>query len=703
MQTKPHLDCLKKGAAFWNRWREENPEIIPDLSETRIDEIDLFGVNLRNSNLEKVDFTQTTNFQNAKIGGANLAGAKLPEQYLKHDSLSPIESAIKYTQRIFVVMVLGCIYTWLTVATTSDAGLITNSVSSPLPIIGTTIQIAGFYFVAPIVLICIYGYLHIYLQRLWERLAELPARFADGQPLDRKIAPWLPVGLLYMHFINLSKSAPPLSKLQAWVSIIVVWLLLPAFTLPIIWLGYFPQHFWLLTLLHVLLITVTAWFGTYSYLLAQATLRNRPKSLSQFMVWPGCAAACVLLVFCVLSFGGFRAVHQHFTIMLEKRVGQISSDNIPKQFETLGFFQKSILRIFAFVGYSPFPNVTDGQVSIKPSNWTGGNLDAVIAARLTKRYLRYANAAGAFLVKAELGEADFERANLVGADLRAAKLNAAKLSGAYLMQSNLQNAVLIGADLRRAYLMETKLNNANLFNVDAEQARLNGALLQGADLKQAILQCADFSAANMGWVELYDYRWMSSKGRTVSIIWLAGANFAGADLSGTRLEGARLTNTIGLTQEQLDRACVNDRTLLPPGLRRPNQCQTPAERFIPESARKNKYSTFAIGSLEETSRRLVTLLRNFGNLMDSQQQELSESKASSTDSATTSQAAAQLTEKQIAAYNRQFKDTTITLRKEMLSRIAEDEAKSDISVLYAFPTNSLGVKKVAEGSGEISQ
>jgi Pentapeptide repeats (8 copies) len=214
MGKKPDLDLLKKGAWAWNKWREESPEIIPDLSAADLGEIDLFGVNLKNSDLQKAHLTRVKNLVNAQLGGSNLSGAKLPEESLKFEGILQVESAIKYTQRIFVVMVFGCVYTWLTVATTSDANLITNSSFSPLPIIGNKIQIGGFYVVAPVLLVCVYFYLHIYLQRLWERLSTLPAFFPDGQSVDQKINPWFPTGLLYKDFKLLTKCTPPLSRLQ---------------------------------------------------------------------------------------------------------------------------------------------------------------------------------------------------------------------------------------------------------------------------------------------------------------------------------------------------------------------------------------------------------------------------------------------------------------------------------------------------------
>ena len=83
-------------------------------------------------------------------------------------------------------MLLGCVYSWLTIATTTDVKLLTNTASSPLPIIGTEIPIAWFYIAAPLVLIALYLYFHFYLQGLWESLASLPAIFPDGKRLDER-------------------------------------------------------------------------------------------------------------------------------------------------------------------------------------------------------------------------------------------------------------------------------------------------------------------------------------------------------------------------------------------------------------------------------------------------------------------------------------------------------------------------------------
>ena len=35
MANKEHLAILKQGVEVWNKWRKENPEIKPDLSDVR--------------------------------------------------------------------------------------------------------------------------------------------------------------------------------------------------------------------------------------------------------------------------------------------------------------------------------------------------------------------------------------------------------------------------------------------------------------------------------------------------------------------------------------------------------------------------------------------------------------------------------------------------------------------------------------------
>ncbi len=101
-----------------------------------------------------------------------------------------------------------------------------------------------------------------------------------------------------------------------------------------------------------------------------------------------------------------------------------------------------------------------------------------------------------------------------------------------------KGAQLLGKDLRDA-----EASGAFLVKADLSIADLQGANLQKADLYKANLQGANLVRAN-----------------------LQGANLFLAKLQGADLSGANLQGAIELTQEQLDSACGDAETKLPPGM-----------------------------------------------------------------------------------------------------------------------------------------
>lgn len=96
MANKEHLEILKSDSKNWNSWREENPEVIPDLSEAN-----LFEVNLDNFDLSNTDFSRT-NLSEATLRKADLTGAKLVDTKLTRTDFSGarIDSTL-FTNAIF--------------------------------------------------------------------------------------------------------------------------------------------------------------------------------------------------------------------------------------------------------------------------------------------------------------------------------------------------------------------------------------------------------------------------------------------------------------------------------------------------------------------------------------------------------------------------------------------------------------------------
>ena len=66
MANPEHVDILKQGVDAWNAWRQDNPDLAPDLSHA-----DPHGANLSDANLSNA------NLSNANLSVANLEGVDL--------------------------------------------------------------------------------------------------------------------------------------------------------------------------------------------------------------------------------------------------------------------------------------------------------------------------------------------------------------------------------------------------------------------------------------------------------------------------------------------------------------------------------------------------------------------------------------------------------------------------------------------------
>jgi Pentapeptide repeats (8 copies) len=71
MANDEHVALLRTGVALWNAWRNENPDIRPDLGEA-----DFFRENLSEANLSRANLSRA-NLSRAYLVGANLIGANL--------------------------------------------------------------------------------------------------------------------------------------------------------------------------------------------------------------------------------------------------------------------------------------------------------------------------------------------------------------------------------------------------------------------------------------------------------------------------------------------------------------------------------------------------------------------------------------------------------------------------------------------------
>src|SRR5258708_26362611 len=94
MADEQHLDVLLRGAAEWNRWRQDNPSILPDLVGVNLARARLDGVNLRDANLAHASFLKCqladADFTNAILGGAQFHRCYLRAGVFRHITASHV-------------------------------------------------------------------------------------------------------------------------------------------------------------------------------------------------------------------------------------------------------------------------------------------------------------------------------------------------------------------------------------------------------------------------------------------------------------------------------------------------------------------------------------------------------------------------------------------------------------------------------------
>ena len=312
MANEEHVNILKQGVAAWNKWRKENPDVKPDLSNAEglkaanlrkadfalanlqgaelsgadlygailvganldrailmgahlqeavltgatlrhaylknvnlrdadlftadlalanleavtFDGADINGANLRDANLRNANLANVKSLKSEQLAGADLTGAKLPEAVAEFDALKVVAELTTITRKIFIGVMGACFYCLLTAGTTTAVGFLDNTESPSLPIIQAQIPLVYFYIFAPILLLAVYVYLHVYLQRLWEEFSKLPAVFEDGTPLDRKSSPWMVSNAVRPYVLNVDAARPRLARLESALITILVWYLL---------------------------------------------------------------------------------------------------------------------------------------------------------------------------------------------------------------------------------------------------------------------------------------------------------------------------------------------------------------------------------------------------------------------------------------------------------------------------------------------
>ena len=541
----------------------------------------LLGAQFAEANLQGAIFSGAAGLHDSQLAGTNLFGAVLPAPGSVYERLKQVREVAHRAGWFLLAMLLVNGLAWLRIVTTTDAQLLRNAPALSLPAFRNILPLVPFFLFGPVLLLAVYVCFHLYLQRLWEGQASLPAIFPDGRRLDWSFH-WFSRWPARWHFYWLRDTRSPLAFLEKWISMFFLYWITPV-TVVAFWGRYLTLEDLRGTTLQVVLVAgaVTAAlcfpgmagraFRVYSIRdqeAHQAADRGRLFRLASVPLGVGA------LLF-ALSVGTILGVPQYKV-------------QIPEQGE--GGMNGWAAQVLWLAGYTPYAQLSEADISVRPASGLGPDaaLSAVRGANLNEMNLRYVRAYGAFFAKSRLWKADLRHAALSEADLRETNLREADLRFAVLDHARLDRATLQGADLRNAVLTRDSLHEANLSsatisdatlvdaaldavsayksdfrNADLQRASLARADLRDADLEnanlmEANLQEAYLSSAKLGGARLKEAQLSHAmltdanlhKADLTGAV-LGGALLHGADFSGANLQGADLRGALGLTALQV--------------------------------------------------------------------------------------------------------------------------------------------------------
>ena len=381
---------------------------------------------LYEANFQEANLMGVKGLQIKQLRGANMSSAQLPAGIEDSDWLKHVEETSRKASRVFLIKLMSCLYAWLVMLSVKDLFLISNEAIAPLPMIGTLIPFSSFFWFAPIVIVMIFLYFHIYLQRLWEDVAAFPAVFPDGKPLDKKVYPWLVSGILRANVPYLRDTHLPFFSLQRVVIIVIAWCVVPI-TLAAFLFTYLVKHDPVGTSVHLVLLSLSIWMSVAFYKNATATMQGKKRNPFKFKEWrtDGRTPKAVVMAVVTVLFGGIL-----FYGPVPLPTANLSAVNL----------QGADLR----------------RANLKGAKLDGANIRSVRlnGARLNGATLFSAQVENANLTRADLTRTDFRAASMFGVNLTRAKLNVADLRGAQLQGANFNGASLVGARLDRAVITD---------------------------------------------------------------------------------------------------------------------------------------------------------------------------------------------------------------------------------------------------------
>ncbi|WP_372528466.1 pentapeptide repeat-containing protein [Piscinibacter sp.] len=427
--------------------------------------------------------------QGSAVVDATLASQK--------DNIAQLTEISRNSQTTFLALIAACVYSYLTIATTTDAALLSNSNATPLPIIQVNVPIVWFYYFAPVILTVLFVYFHLYLERFWRGIARLPLRHPDGRGLDDYVYPWLiSCAVIRGEIRELSASHRVSARLEAWLSLLLGWGLVPIVLL-FYWGRYATAHDRWGTLVHVALVLLSVGFALHYLLTARNALHhmssnsqagaeggNPSPSLDMTRRQKGVLAAVLFLLGVVLLYLSGAAV---------RSLSDSDCEGVGAR--TGCAFYATGRAVWQAIGVDPYSVVREGRFVAKPANWQ----QLVAEPVALRNYLE--GQRGLVLVGRDLRNMNASEAFMPGSRFNAANLDFADLSHAVMTGSRFDSVTLHGAKLTDAALQHMEITDSQFDEVSAMASHFDHATFKASDSTRRTRLSGNFSSATFDHAE----------------------------------------------------------------------------------------------------------------------------------------------------------------------------------------------------------
>ncbi len=403
----------------------------------------------------EASFEDSTRLLPGAFRGALLEGISLPATVV-FSAKDRISELSKQISALTLTLLGACAYCFLTVASTKDSGLIIDSSATNLPIIQTPVPLGYFYPGAAFLVLCIFLFLQLTTQLLWEKMLQMPLVLPDGTRRSELMIEWLSMPFLDQGHDNTA-------KLRKAIVAICVWMTVPA-TMLVLWWRYLPRHSELISIFQGVLTVASFFLAGGSFFKGKRSfgagvMNAQPKAWRAYLLLVLGLILAVVVPRIAFSF-----------ITADLRNADLSKAHL----------EKVDLRKARMEG----ADLT--EASLDGADLRGVTLDH--RTKISDKWRRVAcllrdipttNNDEDCERLAGLAWADLSGAKLAGLDLRGATLVGANLNGANLLSTNLDEADLRLADLTHAVRPKSsfKAHSEGALGVEGDSRFSSGPLV----------------------------------------------------------------------------------------------------------------------------------------------------------------------------------------------------------------------------------